>query len=147
MKYFFKELFDYSHHFNQKIGNALNENPDKTSEKSIKLYNHLINAHQIWNTRIAPIEATFGVWDLHQIQDCKVIDEANYKHSMLILDKFDLQEIIHYTNTKGEAFKSSVRDMLFHVINHSTYHRAQIATEFKQSGISPISTDYIFYNR
>lgn len=144
---FFKGLFDYSYHFNQKIWNVLNENADRISEKSLKLYSHLLNAHQIWNNRINPRETTFGVWDLHPIQICKNIDTVNYKRSLTILDNFELDQIIHYTNTKGEAFNSSVRDMLFHVINHSTYHRAQIATEFKLNGIEPISTDFIIYNR
>jgi hypothetical protein len=35
MKLFFKELFEYNHHFNQKLGDIFNNNPDKTSEKAI----------------------------------------------------------------------------------------------------------------
>ncbi len=147
MEHFFKELFEYSHHFNQKLGDVFNDNSDKTSEKAVKLYSHILNAHQIWNNRIEPKQTVFGVRDIHPIQDSKKIDKMNYEHSLLILDKFDLNEIINYTNTKGQTFSNSIRDIFFHAMNHSTYHRGQIATEFKQNGIEPLNTDYIFFKR
>lgn len=147
MKQFFIDLFEYSHHFNQKLSSVFTESPDKTTEKSVRLYNHILNAHQIWNNRIEPKQPTFGVWEIHPIGDCKDIDNINYEHSLLILDKVDLNDAISYTNTKGQPFNNRIRDILFHVINHSTYHRGQIATDFRQTGIEPLVTDYIFYKR
>lgn len=145
MKLFFKELFEYSHHFNQKLFDVFNESSDKTSERARKLFNHILNAHQIWNNRIDPRQPISGVWELHAAQELKSIDRTNYEHTLLILDKFDLNSAIHYTNSKGQTFCNRIRDILFHIINHSTYHRGQIATEFRQNGIEPLITDYIFY--
>lgn len=147
MKEFFKELFEYNHHTNQKLWAIFNENPNKTSEKSMKLYSHILNAHHIWNSRINAVQATYEVWKLHPIQNCMDIDKANYENSLLILDKFDLNEIMNYKTTNGLAFNNSIRDTLFHVINHSTYHRGQIASDFRQNGLEPLVSDYIFYKR
>lgn len=147
MKSFFIDLLEYSYHFNQKLGDVFNHYPEKTSEKAVNLYNHILNAHQIWNNRIDPKQSTFGVWETHPIQECKNIGKMNYEHSLLILDKFELDEILNYTNTKGQGFRNSIQNIFFHVINHSTYHRAQIASEFKQNGIEPLATDYILYKR
>ncbi len=147
MKQFFKELFEYGHHFNQQLGDAFIANADQTSERAIKLYSHLLNAHQIWNNRIDPRQNTFQVWEIHPIRDCRNIDRMNYEHSLFILDKFDLNETVSYANTTGLTFSNSIRDICFHVINHSTYHRGQIATEFRQNGLEPLITDYIFYKR
>lgn len=147
MKPFFKALFEYGHQTNQKLGGIFNDNPDKTTEKAVKLYSHILNAHRVWNNRIGSRQPIFGVWEIHPIQDCGNIDEMNYTHSLFILDNFDLNEVVNYTNTKGHTFNKSVRDILFHVINHSTYHRGQIATEFRQNGLEPLVTDYIFYAR
>lgn len=58
-----------------------------------------------------------------------------------------LKKKISYKNSRGERFENSVRDILFHVINHSTYHRGQIATDCKLHGMTPLATDYIFYKR
>lgn len=147
MKSFFKELFEYSHHFNQNLFDVFEDNKDKTSVKSVKLFNHILNAHQIWNNRIDPKQPEFGVWELHEIQELKNIDRTNYEQTLQILDTFDLTEIINYSNSKGQTFVNNVRDIYFHVINHSTYHRGQIATEFRQNGLEPLITDYIIYKR
>ncbi len=147
MKSFFTELFEYQHHYNQALGNIFQDNPGKTSAKALQLYNHILNAHQIWNNRIYPQQPTFGVWDIHPTAACKSIDQDNYAHSILIMDNVDLNTNIDYTNTKGLTFNNSIRDVLFHIINHSTYHRAQIATEFKQNSLEPLNTDFIFYKR
>lgn len=147
MKQFFKELFEYNHHFNQKLSDVFMTNPEKTTEKSVKLFNHILNAHQIWNNRIETKQPTFGVWELRNTQELKNIDKINYEQTLHILDKFELNEIIIYSNSKGQTFDNNTRDTLFHVINHSTYHRGQIATEFKQFGLEPLVTDYIFYKR
>jgi uncharacterized damage-inducible protein DinB len=48
---------------------------------------------------------------------------------------------------KGEKFANTIKDIVVHVINHSTYHRAQIAQLVKQSGGEPAKTDYIVYQR
>ncbi len=147
MKLFLKELIDYSHHFNQKVCEVLINHPDKTSEKALKLFNHVLNAQQVWNNRIDPKQQPFGVWELHNVQDLKRIDQTNYEHSIQILEKFELTQIIHYTNSKGESFSNSILDILFHVINHSTHHRGQISSEFKQHGMEPLVMDYILYKR
>lgn len=147
MKQFFKELFEYGHHFNQKLGDVFTGSSDKTPEKSVKLYNHILNAHQIWNTRIELKQPTVGVWEIRPICNFTEIDKINYENSLFILDHFDLNSTINYTNTKGQPFSNRIQDILFHVINHSTYHRGQIATDFRQNGIEPLTTDYIFYKR
>ena len=75
------------------------------------------------------------------------IDKANYENSLLILDKFDLNEVMNYKTSNGLAFNNSIHDTLLHVINHSTYHRGQIASDFRQNGLEPLVSDYIFYKR
>ncbi|MCH5598777.1 DinB family protein [Niabella ginsengisoli] len=145
MKQFFKELFEYNHFCNQKLWNFLNVNSDKSLETPIKLYSHILNAHQIWNNRIAFKQASFGIWEIHPAQNWKGIEQINFNHSLLIIEEFNLDNPINYANTKGQIFNQCIKDILFHVINHSTYHRGQIATNLRQSGLEPLVTDYILY--
>lgn len=147
MKAFFEELFEYNQHSNQKLFEIFRDYPEKTSEKSVVLYNHIINAHHIWNSRIVPAEHSVGVWELHPLSRLQELDSTNYQRTCEILGHTVPGLNIRYTNTKGQTFLNSVRDILFHVINHSNYHRAQIASEFKAQGIEPPVTDYIFYKR
>ena len=145
MKSFFKELFEYNHHYNQKLYDQFKEH--QISAKPLRLFNHILNAHHVWNNRIESKEPAFSPWDLHLLDELRDMDQTNFEHSLLILENFDLDDTIHYTNTKGEAFDNRVRDILFHVINHSTYHRGQIAFSFRVQGLEPLVSDYIFYKR
>lgn len=147
MKAFFNSLLEYNHHTNQKLIEAFIENKNKVSEKSWSLINHILNAHQIWNQRINAIEKTFGVWEMHPSETLLNIDLDNFKQSLAWIESLDFNTIITYKNSKGESFQNSLQDICFHIINHSTYHRGQIALEFKQVGIAPLITDYIFYKR
>lgn len=147
LKKFFSELFEYNNHFNKKLVQVFAEHPKKTSEKSVKLFSHIINAHHIWNCRIEKMQPRFGVWEIHQPQAFSEIISENHQTSINLISKNDFDAIIQYSNTKGQLFNNTIRDILFHILNHSTYHRAQIATEYKQSGLEPLVTDYIFYKR
>ena len=144
---FFKQLFEYNHHFNQKLASVFLEHENKIPEKSIKWFSHILNAHRVWNSRIIPVEDKFGIWHMHEANKLKEIDRTNYVDSLKILDGEKLETEIRYLTSKGEPFTNNIRDILFHVVNHSTYHRGQIAADFRQYGFEPIVSDYIFYKR
>ena len=54
-----------------------------------------------------------------------------------------LADTVSYTNSKGEAWTSTVEDILIHVTIHSAYHRGQIASDLRAAGLEPAYTDYI----
>lgn len=146
MREHFTELFEYNTHCNQKLIALMLQNLDAVPEKTQKLMHHLINAQQIWNSRIRGTDS-FDVWQLNDWNAIDVIDKENQATTLDIIETNDLKKVITYSNSKGIQFTNRLKDVLFHVINHSTYHRAQIATDLKQIGIEPINTDYIFYKR
>jgi uncharacterized damage-inducible protein DinB len=63
------------------------------------------------------------------------------------LKEADYEDVIHYQNSKGDKYQNTIRDILLHIINHSTHHRAQIAFILRQQGNPPPISDYIFYKR
>lgn len=147
MKSFFKELFEYTFHFNEMVLDSLIKINEDIPEKVLQLINHTINAQEIWNVRIEEKLSTTDVWAIRPMNILKEINKINYQNSLYIIDNFDFERKIKYTNSKGQSFENTIRDMLFHIINHSTYHRAQIATYCKLDNITPLVTDYIFYKR
>lgn len=146
MKEFFEDIFEYHHHFNQKIVNQLIENETKLSERTIQLFCHSINAHQFWNARILG-EEPFGVQQLHKLDRCKEIDGQNYQNTLKILNHRDLEETVKYQNSAGIEFHNTIQQILYHVANHYSHHRGQIVSDIRRAGIDPIVTDYIFYKR
>ncbi|MFT3702456.1 MAG: DinB family protein [Agriterribacter sp.] len=145
MEIFFKELFEYNQHYNLALNKVMLENPDRLSAKCMELFCHILNAHQIWNNRIQHNGKSFGIREIHGLQHLQAIDQDNHTATAHILETKELAAMIDYATMKGDIFTHSIRDILFHVINHSTYHRAQIATEFRQCGLEPVMTDYMFY--
>src|SRR5690606_15221875 len=107
----------------------------------------LLNAHHIWNSRMVGTESLYEVWGLQPVHKMKLMDDDNFRDSLSIMENYSLDKSIYYQNTKGKGFNNRVHDILFHIINHSTYHRAQIATDFRENAIEPINTDYILYKR
>lgn len=146
MKSFFIDLFDYHHQTNQRLADQLIEHKKQLTSRSIPLFSHAINAHQIWNARILD-QKPLGVFDVHSLPACKILDEHNYKASNRILETVDLKSSLPYTNSKGETFQNTIRDILFHATNHLTHHRGQLISDLREQGIAPIVTDYIFYKR
>jgi len=147
MKNFFEELLDYNFEMNNRLIKVISENNEKLPEKVMFLLSHIHNAHHIWNCRILKITSQIKPFDIHKIEHIKNFNENNLKQTKEILDKYNLDEVVEYITSTGEKYKNTIKDILFHIVNHSTYHRAQIATLFRSSGITPIPTDYIIFKR
>ncbi len=146
MKDFFKDVFEYHHHFNQKLADFLVEHMTRLDQRTMAVFSHLINAHQIWNARILET-SSLTVHQMHTLEVCKSLDHSNYMDSIRIIADFDMHATITYENSKGRRFENSIEQILFHVANHHTHHKGQIVAQLRQKGIEPIVTDYIFYKR
>jgi uncharacterized damage-inducible protein DinB len=57
-----------------------------------------------------------------------------------------LAEVVSYVNLSGQTFAYPLGRMLHHVVNHSSYHRGQVATLLRQLGAKPLSTDLLLYD-
>ena len=147
MKVFFNQLFDYNFYCNKKLIEACN-NLDSVPEKSVELFSHILNAHHIWNARILGKASEYEVWKIHEIKDWGDIHYENQRSSFeIITNADDFEKRIDYENTEARLFTNTLQDILFHIINHSTHHRGQLAANFRSNGIEPLPLDYVFYKR
>lgn len=149
MKEMLNDLFTYNYHINQVFINTL-QKAELADRKVIELLSHLLNAHTIWLDRIEKKIPTYEVWATHSIDTCEQLNQDNYRQTQRLLqtlDTNDLETSIDYQNTKGAVYQNKLRDILLHIINHATHHRAQIAYIIRQQGYAPPVSDYIFYKR
>lgn len=140
------DLFEYTYYFNKQMIKIIFDNISNVDEKIISLINHTLNAQQVWNSRILN-EKSFEVWQINLFEKLEEINNQNFQTSIQIIENSDFDQRIEYQNSKGSKFENTIFEILFQAINHSTYHRRQINSLLKQSGIEPILTDYIFYKR
>jgi uncharacterized damage-inducible protein DinB len=75
------------------------------------------------------------------------LDEVDdgWKKFINELSDESLENVIAYTNFRGELWKYRLDHILQHVVNHSTYHRGQITTQLRTLGANPAMTDYLYY--
>ena len=59
----------------------------------------------------------------------------------------DLVRLLEFRTLAGQAYAQPLGGILQHVVNHSTYHRGQVATQLRQLGRTPPNTDLITYLR
>lgn len=146
MKTYFKDLFEYQHAMNQKTILLCMSHGDKLTERTQGLLFHNQKAHKIWNCRILNQEFA----DQRQIYNWdEMLKEVllNFKNTIQILDDRDLNEQISYKTSHGELFQNTIQEIMTHVSNHHSHHRAQVISDLRQQGIQPPVTDYIFYKR
>jgi len=121
---------------------------DMVPEKSIELFSHILNAHHLWNARLLETEPKFKAIQIHDIKDWGDIHYENQRSSFeIITNADDFEKRVDYENSEGRLFISDLRDILFHIINHSVHHRGQISMDFRKNEIEPIPFDYIYYKR
>lgn len=144
---FFEALVSYNTSCNQQLIQLFLQEKSKLDENTLNLFSHILNAHHIWNSRILRVQSDFQVWGVHALEDFERIDLKNASMSCEILKTVSMDEIIPYKNSKGDFFESKVQDILFHIMNHSTYHRGQIAFQVRQASVTPIPTDFIWFKR
>lgn len=147
MKAFFQQVFDYNYYSNKQLITACADLLPVPA-KSAELFNHILNAHHLWNARILEQPSQFKVWQTHEMSTWEEIHYDNQRNSFEIITNAEYWERrIKYETSEGAHFSSSLQDILFHIINHSTHHRGQILADFRANGIEPPKQDYISYKR
>src|SRR5690606_2399807 len=141
-----KDLLDYKYEMNRRLIQLFIENKTATDARTTSLLNHILNAQQVWNSRILG-ETPFGVWQLNPSDQLEKINQSVYEKSLKIIKKLPLDKLILYQNTQGKRFSNSVCDILHHIVNYATYNREQIDTSFQAKIIEPLISNYISYRR
>jgi uncharacterized damage-inducible protein DinB len=111
------------------------------------ILSHILNAHQIWNSRIGDARPTGDPRESRSSETWAAMNAENYRRSLELIASEDIERVVDYRDTKGNSHRNRVRDIFLHVVNHSTYHRGQLALLLGQEQKQPPSTDYIFYMR
>ena len=138
----FRRLFRYDRWANREVLNSLGSVSDPPA-KSVRWLAHIIAAEALWLARIQRRPQPMPVWPEFKIDELPRVVEAVGGEWEKFLENPTLDSTCDYTNSKGERFTSPVRDILMHVVNHSTYHRGQIAADIRASGSEPPYTDFI----
>lgn len=145
----FIHLFKYNDWATRETAESI-QHLKKPEEKLKDLFSHIISAQNIWLNRTLGRDIVISPWQKITQEEWILKSTAVTSEWINLLESLrenDFERRIEYTNAKGEKFANTIKDIVVQVINHSTYHRAQIAQLVRQSGGEPAKTDYIIYQR
>jgi uncharacterized damage-inducible protein DinB len=148
MKEYFLKLYQYNAWANKRVLGAL-EQQEVSDEKILSLMSHVLSAQFIWLHRITdkPTEA-LPLWERYDLSTLVSMEsEIGQKWLAFVTESENFDRKLTYKNYVGNPYVNNVEQIMIHLVNHSTYHRAQIALLMRQKGYEPINTDFITYDR
>ena len=139
-------LFQYNAWANARLVERLGDHPEP-----LRIAAHSLTAERIWLMRLHN-ERVNGppIWPTLSSEACARLADANastYRAYLDALTEPDMSRKIRYRNSKGTEYRTSVADVLTHVLLHSAYHRGQAATALRAAGAEPPVTDFIAFVR
>jgi uncharacterized damage-inducible protein DinB len=155
-----RDLFSFNEWANRKFIDAI-KNLDKekftmeiaSSFSSIReTIAHIVSSEWIWLQRWKGENPTAPP-DWHDKPSIETLVEnlnkveSERKNYLSKLKDEDLKTLLMYNLLSGKSQQNILKEVLQHVVNHSTYHRGQLATLFRQAGETPPSTDLILFYR
>lgn len=148
MKSYFLKLYQYNAWSNKRVIDTLIRQ-NINDEKILTIMGHIVAAQFLWLHRIKGLPpAKVKLWGKYTLE--KVTDMAEEVGKLwidFVEANEDFNRELTYHNYVGDPYTNNVESIMIHLVNHSSYHRAQIAMLLRQKGFEPINTDFITYDR
>jgi uncharacterized damage-inducible protein DinB len=148
MKRYFLKLYQYNAWCNQRVLSAIARQQVR-DEKILSVLGHIVAAQYLWLHRIkglpAPDVKLWGNYSPGQLTEMATYISGQWIEFIESTDDFD-RELV-YRNYTNDPYTNNVEQIMIHLVNHSSYHRGQIAMLLRQKGFEPVNTDYITYDR
>ena len=143
-----RELFTYNDWANRRIVHALKSNE---SEKARKILAHLLITEQEYFERLYGKDSFgFDFWKNLSIEECGDLAREIAERFERLLRKFDdegLDMKTRYRTSEGVWYENTFRELLTHVLFHSSIHRGNIILKMREENFEPPKIDYIIYLR
>jgi uncharacterized damage-inducible protein DinB len=148
MKSYFLKLYRYNAWSNKRvIGTLTRQNVN--DEKILSILGHIIAAQYLWLHRIEGLPpAQVKLWGEYKLDQLTIMAEEIGNRWLEFVERTDnFNRELTYHNYVGDPYTNNVENIMIHLVNHSSYHRAQVALLLRQKGYEPINTDFITYDR
>ncbi|XKE95690.1 DinB family protein [Metaplanococcus flavidus] len=110
---------------------------------------HVITVEKLWLLRMTGIEKPaaeqFHVDTAAEAKQAFMLLHAEMELYFSSLTEDQWQEVMRFTNLRGNSFEETREEMLFTFINHASYHRGQIVSLLRQFGEEGTVLDYIYF--
>ncbi|MEP7001369.1 MAG: DinB family protein [bacterium] len=129
---------------------ALEAIPDSPPPDVMREYAHVLGAAEVWLARIEGRLSATPVWPTLTLSEARALSaqlRAGYARLLAELVDDELSRSVSYTNSAGQAFVTSLDDILLHVMLHGQYHRGKANALLRMAGADPAPVDFISFVR
>lgn len=122
---------------------------DQPPTELVRIWAHILAAEATWLARIADRVPEVPVWPDLTRAECDALMGRNHEAIAHLAgaSPAEFDRVVTYRNSRGDAFRNTVAEILHQVAMHGMYHRGQVAMEVRRLGGTPQATDLIFYLR
>jgi uncharacterized damage-inducible protein DinB len=154
-----RELYRYNHWANDRVLEAVSNLTHEEFAKNLGSSHpsvrdtlvHIVWAEWIWLQRwkgsspqIVFQGANFSDQDALRARWLELDVEQRAFIETLTTDR--LLSLVQYINLQGQTWRYPLWRQMYHVVNHSSYHRGQLTTMLRQLGARPVSTDFLVFH-
>lgn len=143
-----RHLLAYDDWANRKTIEALQT---VASPKSQSIFAHLLITKQEYFDRLFGKDSTgFNFWPELSLSECTSLTDATTAKYRDLLESEDdsiLERVASYKTSEGVPHENTYRELITHVLFHSSIHRGNIVLKMREEGSEPPKIDYILYLR
>lgn len=148
MKKYFLKLYTYNDWANKRVLGAI-QKQHVGDGKILQLMGHVLAAQYLWLHRIkglpAPDVKLWGAYSLERL--LKMSEDVGRQWLEFVENTENFDRELTYRNYTNDPYTNNVENIMIHLVNHASYHRAQVALLMRQQSFEPINTDFITYDR
>ena len=143
-----RQLFAYNDWANRRVITGLKA---KCPEKALSILTHLLITEKEYFERLYGKDSKgFDFWPAMTLPECGALARETAERYEKLLRRFEeegLDLTARYRTSEGRWCENTYREMLTHVLFHSSIHRGNIILNMRESEIDPPSVDYIVFLR
>lgn len=154
-----RELYRYNHWANARVFDAVSGLTREEFAKDLngsygsvrETLTHVVWAEWIWLQRWKGSSPQ----TIFQVTDFPRQDDLRARWSEVVIGQRDFVEVltperllavVSYVNLQGQRWQYPLWREMYHVVNHSSYHRGQVTTMLRQLGARPVPTDFLVFH-
>ena len=143
-----RDLFQYDDWANGRTLGALRDQP---SDKSRRILAHILITKQEYFERLSGKDSTgFDFWPDLSLDECGKLADSTHASYLSVIENAEesvLETTATYKTSQGVPYTDTYRDLLTHVLLHSSIHRGNIVIKMREEGFEPPKIDYIIFLR
>lgn len=148
----FRRLLEYEAHVNSDVLASLRTLKDggcaeASFHEALNCFGHILAVRRLWLFRLGRLKDPPSQVRSTRVLFGRLEAERDNLTGLWMdfgvnLDQEELGRTFTYRTEEGKSVTTNVADALVHVVNHSSYHRGQIASLILAAGGEPPATGY-----